>query len=121
MKKRSLSLFLALLMVFGSVLPVFAVESDTTLVQEEELDTGVQGEDAFYALYVPGAIFNWMAYYAEEGATNLEGENGAVLSVTPNEGGSAAYGDGYLRLVNGKLTASGVYANATGSYTTEMI
>ena len=101
MKKRSLSLFLALLMVFGSVLPVFNLE----VVAEEP--TPSEKAATFYSLYVDGATLNWMAYYEEAGeianSANLKTENGAVLSVTPNAGGSAIYGDGYLRLIDGQL------------------
>ena len=77
-------------------------------------------------LYVEGYSALWSAYGAKSffnGETDgviFKGE-GAEFTYAANEGGSAAYGDGYLRLVNGQLKVSNVYTNATGDYTTEMI
>ena len=56
MKRRSLALFLAILMAFGSILPVFATEPAVEAVAEEQTPT-LTYED----LYVPGAVFAWDA------------------------------------------------------------
>ena len=78
MKRRSLSLFLAILMAFGSVLPVFATEptETTTTATEEQTSTKTEAE-AFADMYVDrGLVFRWDAYTmsAFEGNTLLDAD-----------------------------------------------
>ena len=84
MKKRSLSFFLAILMVFGSVLPVFATEptETTTTATEEQTSTKTEAE-AFADMYVTDdLLFIWDSYTlkAFEGTT-LTGADGKTVNL----------------------------------------
>ena len=122
MKKRSLSLFLAFLMVFGSVLPVFATEPDAG-------DENAGGEQApaltYEDLYVEDAVFAWSAtgktaedtitFGEEETSIVLAEKDGMQLVLKKPTDGTAVYGDGYLEVTeknaDAQLYLSGVYAN----------
>lgn len=123
MKRRSLALFLAVLMAFGSVLPVFAVEPEATeAVAEEKQETTLTYED----LYVPGAIFTWDASDKTEadvvdfgeGTEIVIAEKGDMqLILTKPADGTAVYGNGYLEVNDRASAHNGATLKLTNVYT----
>lgn len=123
MKKRSLALFLAILLAFGSVLPVLAVEPDAGLDAGEGEETTLTYED----LYVPGAVFAWNAFdktaedtieFGEAADEEITlAENGDIkLTISKPHSGSVVYGDGYLEVKDTSVNYQGATFKVAGVY-----
>lgn len=123
MKKRSLALFLAILLAFGSVLPILAVEPGAEPEAGEGEETTLTYED----LYVPGAVFAWNAFdktaedtieFGEAADEEITlAENGDIkLTISKPHNGTVVYGDGYLEVKDTSANYQGATFKVAGVY-----